>query len=108
MNKEEQRQATLAGIRRDVANDLEWVPGTFIQFKRVRDREKGVTQFWWVREGSTQEGNTIGAVKWFGRWRKYGYFPWNDTVYEETCQREIAEFCEALTKRHRAKKKERS
>jgi hypothetical protein len=48
----------------------------------------------------------LGAVRWFGRWRKYCFFPRPDTVYEETCLGEIAEFCVRETKNHRLKKKE--
>ena len=43
----------------------------------------------------------LGEVKWFGKWRCYAYFPLNDTLYEMRCLREIADFCEKLTKEQR-------
>ena len=50
--------------------------------------------------------NILGTIRWFGRWRKYCFFPASETVYEETCLGEIAEFCVRETKNHRLKKKE--
>jgi hypothetical protein len=43
----------------------------------------------------------LGYIEWFSRWRKYIFAPLNETVYEQTCLREIAIFCEAATKEHR-------
>jgi hypothetical protein len=40
----------------------------------------------------------LGEVKWYGRWRCYAYFPVNDTLYEKTCLRDIANFCEKKTR----------
>jgi len=44
----------------------------------------------------------LGEVKWFGKWRCYAYFPLNDTLYEKTCLRDLANFCEAKSKVHRS------
>lgn len=46
------------------------------------------------------ENTKIGTISWFGRWRKYAFHPGNDTVFEEVCLREIAEFCERKTTEH--------
>jgi hypothetical protein len=43
----------------------------------------------------------LGWVAWFSRWRKYAFYPKPETVYEEDCLRDIAEFCEAKTKEHK-------
>ena len=83
------------GIDIGIQQDISIIPGTYITFRRDYSKEKGVTQVWTVDD--------IGVVKWFGRWRKYSFFPNADSVYEETCLREIAEFCQQLTKAHRAK-----
>lgn len=82
------------------------IVGTHIIYLRAQNKEKGVTQVWRVFSKATSEmGHLIGEVKWFGRWRKYAYFPAPDTVYEEVCLREIAKFGEDLTKAHRASRK---
>jgi len=44
----------------------------------------------------------LGTVKWFGRWRAYCFFPGTNTVYEKTCLREIADFCQDMTTAHKA------
>lgn len=43
-------------------------------------------------------GDPLGEVKWFGRWRKYAFFPERDCVFEQDCLRVIAEFCERHTR----------
>jgi hypothetical protein len=46
-------------------------------------------------------GCPVGIVKWFGRWRKYAFFPNTDCVFEGTCLRDISDFIEARTKEQR-------
>lgn len=46
----------------------------------------------------------IGTVGWFGRWRRYAFFPSSGSVYEQDCLRDIAGFIEQKTKQHRAAK----
>lgn len=41
---------------------------------------------------------SIGNVSWHGAWRCYCFFPHAGTVFERTCLRDIADFCEAQTK----------
>jgi hypothetical protein len=49
----------------------------------------------------TRQKTPIGFVKWFGRWRRYCFFPMVCTVYEQKCLGDIAEFIEARTKEHK-------
>ena len=70
--------------------------GTHIWF--VPGEPKPKTKTWWVR---AKGGSTIGLVAWFGRWRKYSFFPEGGTVWEQVCLREIADFCEARTREHK-------
>lgn len=53
----------------------------------------------------SEHGGVLGFVRWWGGWRKYVLEPGEDTVFEETCLREIAAFCADMTKQHRAKRK---
>lgn len=46
----------------------------------------------------------LGKISWFGRWRRYCFFPAAETVFEQDCLRDIAEFIEAQTKLQRVKK----
>lgn len=68
----------------------------------VKTRDTGKTLVWDVV--AQRDGAKLGEVKWFGRWRKYCFFP-IDSIFEEVCLREIAAFIEGETKRHRAKKR---
>lgn len=50
---------------------------------------------------SKSGGESLGSVSWFGRWRKYAFFPNDETIYEPDCLRDIAQFCEDETLKHR-------
>lgn len=77
------------------------VVGTYIGFSRILRYETGKkTQVWLVSAGAIQ----LGWVKWFGQWRGYAFFPSAETMYEQVCLRQIAFFCEKLTKLHRKSK----
>lgn len=60
-----------------------------------------------IYEVTTLDGVKVllGTIKWYGRWRKYVFQPEQETIYEETCLRDIAQFIEDETKAHRAKAK---
>lgn len=53
----------------------------------------------------TLEGVSLGTMQWYGSWRRYAFVPAARTVYEATCLKEIAAWCEQLTalQRQRAK-----
>lgn len=58
----------------------------------------GKTLVWDV---ATTDGALLGVVKWHGPWRKYTFHPAYDTLFEEDCLREIAQFAEARTAEHK-------
>lgn len=68
---------------------------TYVTMIPVRDT--GKTMVWHVL--NKREKVTIGEVKWFGRWRKYAFFP-IDAIFEEVCLREIADFIQERTALH--------
>lgn len=53
----------------------------------------------------TQGDIFIGKITWCGRWQKYAFEPFRDTILEQDCLRDIADFCEAKTKEHQASRK---
>jgi len=79
--------------------DTTWTKGTYISFRNVGHIAKRTTLTWEVHNQGI-----LGHVEWFSRWRKYCFAPVGGTVYEETCLREIAEFCVAATKEHKGVK----
>jgi len=52
------------------------------------------TKIWTVR--NTQTRISLGE----GRWRQYSFLPNADLVFERTCLRTIADFCERQTQSH--------
>lgn len=73
----------------------------WIEFRLVQRYPERRTDQWEVITTSSCE--TVGLVKWFGRWRAYAFFPNPETVYERQCLRDIADFCEKETYKHREK-----
>ncbi len=52
--------------------------------------EKPKTKVWEIR--TIEKDDLLGYIKWYPRWRKYSFFPCNNTVYENTCLHDIADF----------------
>lgn len=71
---------------------------TYIEFVFVAKSASQKTSIW---TAVASGGEPLGTVKWFGRWRCYAFFPDTNTVFEKTCLRDIAQFCEERTKDRR-------
>ncbi len=69
-----------------------------IEALQPRPSASGKTSIWDIV--ARRNGAELGAVRWFGRWRRYAFYPAIDTVFEQTCLREIANFCEHQTGEH--------
>jgi len=41
-------------------------------------------------------GDFLGDIKWFNKWRSYAFFPEEETIYEDDCLVEIADFIKKL------------
>jgi hypothetical protein len=89
--------------------DETWTRGTHINFRNL-GRMNGSTGYQRktnIYEVLEKDGGLtarLGKIRWFGRWRKYVFCPVENTLYEETCMREISQFIEEETKAYRAKK----
>ena len=80
---------------------MDTVKGTFIQFVDEGIPSGMKTHIFRVESADPVEVTMIlGTVKWYGQWRKYCFMPNGQTVYEQTCLREIADFCENMTTMH--------
>lgn len=53
------------------------------------------TRLWHVI--SRKRGNIIGEIKWYPGWHRYALFPTPNTVWDEICMRDVAEFCQEQT-----------
>lgn len=83
-----------------VINNL--VQGTYIRFNE-HPQPNRKTMVWAVT--SVYDNTLLGFIGWFPRFRKFSFFPRKDTVYEEVCLRDIAEFCETETKKQKERRK---
>jgi len=71
----------------------EW-EGEYIKFSLTEYQPKGKTHVWEVR---AKTGDFLGDVKWFGRWRKYSFYPAPNCTFEEVCLGDIVEFLKWAT-----------
>lgn len=76
-------------------------PGDFLKF--VEGPLKPRTRTWWVVQ--KQNDIHLGWIGWWGAGRRYAFYPKADTVYEEDCLHQIAEFIVDETKKHRKYRK---
>ena len=67
---------------------------SFIEFVELPPNPK--TKCW--RVVAKQNSGVIGSVSWYGPWRKYCFFACPSTVFEENCLRDIANFCERVSR----------
>ncbi len=79
----------------------------YIEFELINTPEeinyKPKTQRWAVQ---TKEDYTqLGIIKWRNGWRKYAFYPYSETLFEEDCLRFIAKFIEDKTTIHKKGKK---
>lgn len=72
--------------------------GSYIVFRDGPRSPSGKTRTWTVLNDA---GRYLGTVRWWASWRKYCYFPEDDTVLEQVCLRELATFVENRTQEHR-------
>lgn len=73
----------------------------YITFDWAGQSASGLTQIHRVVNYTNDpRGETLGRIRWFGRWRKYAFEPAPNTIFEQDCLRDIAAFCEDLTAAH--------
>jgi hypothetical protein len=77
--------------------------GKYIQFVDAGYSASGKTKIWDVATIEDQE-DLLGEIRWFGSWRCYAFYPYDKTVFEKTCLRDIANFCEKQTLKKREKR----
>lgn len=70
----------------------------WVEFGAPTLSDSGKTNVWEVLS-SNKSG--LGEIRWYGKWRKYAFFPLALTIFEQDCLRRIADFCEAESKKLR-------
>ena len=64
----------------------------FIHFVEIEQKPKTKVYACRISQGCAD----LGIVKWFPRWRKYCFFPEQDTIYDGQCLNNIIQFLDAL------------
>jgi len=73
--------------------------GKHLKFVFFKMSSSGKTKLW--RVINKYEDFTLGFIAWFSKFRKYSFYPNENTVYEKDCLRDIACFCEKKTSEHK-------
>lgn len=76
----------------------------WISFQEVQTQKKTKTFTITANEG----GQVLGEVKWYAPWRKYSFFPSQNTLFETQCLKDIVEFIENLHNERRVEKENRA
>ena len=74
--------------------------GKYIRFDEFSDGTARKTKMFLVTT-TYDNGTPLGEIRFFPRWRKFSFFPLKDTLYESTCLRDIAAFCDIQTAKWR-------
>ena len=59
-------------------------------------RKTDVFEVW-----SIYDSYSLGLIKWKANWRKYAFFPYTSTCFEQVCLKDIAEFIEKETREYK-------
>ena len=63
----------------------------FVVFPRKAGQ---ITSVWAV---ASKGGASLGFVSWYSPWRRYVFRPTSGTLFDASCLRELAAFCESET-----------
>lgn len=64
-----------------------------LEFILKEKSKSGKTNIYVVLSGEIE----LGKISFFGRWRKYCFYPNNDTLFDYLCLTEISTFCKKET-----------
>ena len=80
--------------------------GRWIAFWKLPRYTSRITEIFEVR--TSDRTQLLGEVGWYAPWRKYAFFPQANRIFEASCLRDVATFCEDETlERQAARRKER-
>ena len=77
-----------------------FAPKSFLRFTAI-ELGPGCETSNWLVEISYRTPITLGMIWWHSPLGCYAFFPKPDTIYETTCLRGIANFCERQTETQR-------
>lgn len=54
---------------------------------------------------SNKDESVLGQIKWFSSWRKFCFFPKQDTVWDDKCLKELTDYLNELNYEYKHKSK---
>ena len=66
----------------------------WLTFEEQPQDARRKTSLWHVY--SKRSGYLLGEIRWYGGWRQYVFCPCPSTIFNRTCLRDLAAFCEAV------------
>lgn len=75
----------------------------WMSFEWDENTKSKITKVWTVI--ANQSNFVLGQIKWHSGWRRYCFFPNPNTLFEQDCLRDIANFIESETTIHKEKRK---
>lgn len=74
-----------------------------LTFTLLPTDSKRVTHIWSVTGRGTE--HHLGVVRWKNTWRRFVFEPFDFTVFDAGCLRELADFCVAATEKHKVSRR---
>ena len=72
----------------------------YVKFELVEQKEK--TAVYVVK--STRSDDSLGKISWFGIWRRYVFYPFEDAIFDSACLTEISKFLSNLMDKRESEK----
>ncbi len=73
------------------------VDSEYLSFERTGDKRS--TGVWQVK--SRRVGNCLGIIQWYGPWRQYCFFPFDNTIWNPGCLNDVFAFIKAETEKRK-------
>lgn len=64
----------------------------YLEFSVIEEKPKTKVIGIW----SKKNGDSLGIIRWFGRWRQYAFFPQTGTVFNVECLNDIQSYIREL------------
>lgn len=61
------------------------------------ENHTGITKKFTVQpKNSTNQSESLGLIKWYSPWRRYCFYPSNETIFDSKCLSNINDFIYSL------------
>lgn len=68
----------------------------FLEFKEIKDT--GKTKVYQI---TSKDYHALGSISWYAPWRRYTFFPKENTLWDNKCLNEVVSFIDKLMEERR-------